>query len=449
MIYRFLKLVVRVSLQVFYKNIVFSGSQKLVNHGPLIVVGNHPNTFMDPLIIASRLKQEVGFLGNASIFVHPMVNAIFNYFNVIPVYRQKDVAPGIKPDNDQTFRDSYTFLEQKKTLMIFPEGNSYHALKLRKIKTGVSRISLGVESKNDFNLGLKILPVGLYYSNPTRFRSKIYINVGDTISVNDFEETYKKDDIAGVQALTTAIRNALDKLTISTVDEEQEALFVQIKRIYKKRLLKNFKQSDSREEEFIITREIAGAIQYFKVTFPEKYAFLKAKIDRCSLLLDQLKAKSSDTIMIQNKARKMLLVFTGVIYSIVGLPWYLFGLIQNYLPYIAPYLVARRLTKEPEYYAPIMMTLGILAFPAYYFLSGFLFERFVSQEAWWTLIYVAFLPLSGYYALHYRQFIAAGISFIKLNSIFNSQSALAKELSKLKKIIFEELDIARLIYLKR
>ena len=102
-------------------------------------------------------------------------------------------------------------MEGNNSLMLFPEGTSYHELKLRKIKTGGARIALSVEKKNNYDLGVRIIPIGLYYSNPSKFRSKIYVNTGGLIDVRDFKETYEKDEVAGVQALTRRIKESLEK----------------------------------------------------------------------------------------------------------------------------------------------------------------------------------------------------------------------------------------------
>ncbi|WP_420583120.1 1-acyl-sn-glycerol-3-phosphate acyltransferase [Reichenbachiella sp.] len=446
MIYNFLKIVVQVALRIFFRKVTIHKSVELPSKGPLIIVGNHPNTFMDPLILATLFKQRVGFLGNASIFVHPIVNAIFAYFRVIPVYRDKDVAPGEKIDNEKTFRDCYKFLEGNNSLMLFPEGTSYHELKLRKIKTGGARIALSVEKKNDFELGVKIIPIGLYYSNPSKFRSKIYVNTGQLIDVRDFKEAYEKDEVVGVQALTRRIKESLESLTITTGDKEQEDLFFKIKRIYKDQLVKRL---DSKEEEFQLTKEIANAIQYFKVSFPNKFETIKTKIDRCSQLLDEFQTTTNRTKPLQSRLKKISILVSGSLYLMAGFPLYVYGLIQNLLPFRAPYWLAKVFTKEVEYYAPIMMSLGIVIFPAYYALSVFIFDLKLSPDPIFLSLYFATLPVSGYYVLHYYNFFRSGLSFLKIHNFINPKKDLLKELEELKISIFEELDQAREIYLKR
>lgn len=254
---------------------------------------------MDPLIIATLFKQQVGFLGNASIFVHGIVNAIFKYFGVIPVYRQQDVAPGVAPDNRKTFSACYTHLEEGNAIMMFPEGTSVHELRLRKIKTGTARIALGVEEQNQFELGVKIIPIGLYYDNPSQFGSKIHVNIGQTISANKFKEVFEKDPALGVQTLTEKIKESLEELTINTEDAEQEELFIKIKRLYNARLIDQFNPKD-KEEEFRYTKEIANAIQYFKVNFPERFSYLKGKIDQCDLLQNDFKTSAMKVPNVNN-----------------------------------------------------------------------------------------------------------------------------------------------------
>ena len=135
MIYRLLRKIITLALFFFFKKIVVSGKENRLHEGPLIIVSNHPNTLMDPLIIASLMKQQVGFLANAGIFANALVASVLRYFHVIPIFRKKDIAPGDKPDNKYSFLKCHEYLDEKGTILIFPEGESYYELKLREIKT--------------------------------------------------------------------------------------------------------------------------------------------------------------------------------------------------------------------------------------------------------------------------------------------------------------------------
>src|SRR6188768_534715 len=109
MIYRAVRRIVKISLSVFFKKIVLTGTENIPTEGPVIIVANHPNTFMDPLIIASISDERIGFVANGGIFINKFLITIFRYFHIIPIFRKKDVAPGEKPDNAATFVKCYEY----------------------------------------------------------------------------------------------------------------------------------------------------------------------------------------------------------------------------------------------------------------------------------------------------------------------------------------------------
>lgn len=445
MIYKALKQIVKLALWIFFSKIIVNKRREMPNHGPLIIVVNHPNTFMDPLIVASLFKQQVGFLGNASIFINSIVNSVFRYFNVIPVYRQKDVGSNEPIDNENSFSACTEYLSGGNALMIFPEGSSYHELKLRKIKTGTARIALSTEEQKGFKLGLKILPIGLYYSNPSRFRSKIHINIDQAFEVSEFKEIYKQDKIRAVQELTEKIRKVLDENVITTGDDEQEDLFRKIKRVYKNRL----QQKTGAPEEFQLTKEMIKAIEYFRVSNEAFFLRIKNQVDKYIQLLEEARLSGAGQEKVLNRSEKIVFSFSGLLYLILGSPIFLFGVIQNYFPYKIPYWTARKITAELEYQAPIMLTVGIVVFPVLYTMLGYAFYVFASKDIFIISLYVILLPLSGFYSIHYLDFVDRMLDFIKLNSFFRKNNEKISELKALKNDLTSLLDEALETYLKR
>src|ERR1043165_3305202 len=90
MIYTTIKGIVKISLSIFFKKIVITGRENIPAQGPMIIVANHPNTFIDPLIIASITRQRIGFVATAGIFSNKLLVAVLRYFHVIPIFRKKD-----------------------------------------------------------------------------------------------------------------------------------------------------------------------------------------------------------------------------------------------------------------------------------------------------------------------------------------------------------------------
>ncbi len=48
---------------------------------------NHPNSFLDAIIIGAHFKRPVHFLARGDVFKHPLSKAILIRLKVIPIYR--------------------------------------------------------------------------------------------------------------------------------------------------------------------------------------------------------------------------------------------------------------------------------------------------------------------------------------------------------------------------
>src|SRR5205085_1767241 len=114
-------------------------------------------------------------------------------------------------NNDEVFSKCFEHLKNKGAILIFPEGVSLTNRQLKKIKTGTARIAFGAEAGNDFNLGVKIISIGLNYSDPHSFHSDLFINIDESINVADYETHYREDAFTAANKLTDEIRARLEK----------------------------------------------------------------------------------------------------------------------------------------------------------------------------------------------------------------------------------------------
>ncbi|MBX2842375.1 MAG: lysophospholipid acyltransferase family protein [Flammeovirgaceae bacterium] len=436
MIYAFLKLIVKIALRIFFKEISINNKQFIPKKGPVIVVANHPNTFMDPMLIAAILPQQVHFLANATVFGRSKLQHwVFNkILHMIPVFRKQDVKPGIKPNNKAVFSKCFEFLAEKGTLLIFPEGTSYLERRLREIKTGTARIALGAEKENDFDLDLKILGIGLNYSDGRRFRSKVILNIDEPISVASYKEEYLEDEYSTVKKLTEEIRQRLEKHLILTRNEEEDKLVYAIEKIFKFTILEGADIS-KKEQDFVVNKEITNAINYFEEKNPGRLDTIKLNIEKYFIDIERLKL--NDEVFTQKNLSGSIFLkgLKALLYLVFGLPFYLFGLINNYLPYIIPSKAANKITKDVEYLAPIMMVIGIFTYTFFYTLQIY-FCHHLFQSVWVTFIYGISLPVSGFFVIHYWNFLIHSRKNLRLLTIFNKRKDIICNLVEQRKSLF-------------
>ncbi|MDJ1483272.1 lysophospholipid acyltransferase family protein [Cytophagaceae bacterium YF14B1] len=395
--YFLLKLIARLALRVFFRKIHVQGLTEIPVNGPLLVAANHPNTFMDPILIAVYLKQDIYFLANGSIFKNPVVAWFLKKLHMIPIYRKKDVGAGEKVNNSATFSKCFEFLRKKGTLLIFPEGTSEHERRLRPLKTGTARIALGAEASANFELGVKILPVGLTYTDPKHFQSEVFVHFATPIDVQSYKEHYQQDEFATVDALTEDLRQRLEHHTITTSNEEHDLLVHNIEKLYKNRLIDELEISDDpSKENFLITKGIAEAVTYYETNQPQRFLAIRQKIQEYVNLLNKL-SLDEETITRENQLVHRL---TRGIFLVLGFPIYLYGLIFNYLPYILPSKIAGWISKDVTYRAPLMMITGIITFTGFYIAEIYYFYQRIPL-LWPTILFALSLPVSGFICWYY------------------------------------------------
>ncbi|WP_020529208.1 lysophospholipid acyltransferase family protein [Flexithrix dorotheae] len=436
MIYALLKLIVKIALRIFFKEISVNNKHFMPRKGPVIVVANHPNTFMDPMLIASILPKQVHFLANATVFGRSKLQHwIFNkVLHMIPVYRKQDVKPGIKPDNKAVFAKCFEFLASEGTLLIFPEGTSYLERKLREIKTGTARIALGAEKENDFKLDLKILGIGLNYSDGRRFRSKVTLNIDEPIELSKYKNEYQGDEYSAVKKLTEEIRARLEKHLILTRNEEEDKLVLAIEKIFKSTLLEGAEVS-KKERDFVVNKEVIKAINYFEEKNPGRLETIKLNIEKYFNDIERLKL-NDEVFTKKNLSGSIFLKgLSALFYLILGFPVYVYGLINNYLPYIIPSQVAGKITRDVEYLAPIMMVTGIFTFSLFYSLQIYFFYQLFSV-LWLTVLYGVSLPLSGFFVMHYWNFMMHSGKNLRLLTLFRKRKDIIFNLVAQRKALF-------------
>ena len=449
LIYKFLQVLLSISVRSYFKSITVKKSSVIPDEGPMLIVANHPSTFTDPIVIGLQMKQKIYFLAKAEVFKSGFAKWLLPKFNMIPLHRKQD-DPTQMHKNEETFDKCFEHLAKKGTIMIFPEGVSLTQRKLEKIKTGAARIALGAEAANDYKLGVKILTVGLNYSNPHKFQSHLFINMDKPIEVLDFAEKHKQDSFKAAQELTDLIRQKLEHQIIMIEDAETDNLIKNIETIYKSKLIEStvdetIKSLPEKEQDFAMTKRIVDAVNYFKVNQPERVKRISKMADDYFTSLDRLHLNDHLLKNFSKSGSVFVRAVGAFLYLTIGFPFWVFGVINNYLPYKLPYYIARAISKKRDWHGALFITSGVFTFIIFYSLQLYLVQRFFHYEyaGWLTLAYFIFLPLSGFFAFaYYRRFTTIRGNW-KVFNLFMKRATLISQLITTRKNIEEEFEKAR------
>jgi 1-acyl-sn-glycerol-3-phosphate acyltransferase len=186
--------------------------------GPVLLVGNHPNSLLDPAFVAWAAARPVRFLAKAPLFTDLRVGWLVRGAGSLPVYRRQDDASQMGR-NEDTFRAVHDALGSGSAVAIFPEGVSHSEPGLVPLKTGAARIALGGAAL--IGSAFPIVPIGLVFREKERFRSAAHVRVGAPIAWDDLAGKGERDADA-VRALTERIERGIRAVTVNLAKWEDD-----------------------------------------------------------------------------------------------------------------------------------------------------------------------------------------------------------------------------------
>ncbi|KAH8827842.1 glycerol-3-phosphate O-acyltransferase [Flagelloscypha sp. PMI_526] len=146
-------------------------------------------------------------------------------YKIVPVIDQADM-----------YKNVYQCLQEGGSFGIFPEGGSHDRTDLLPLKAGVAIMALGAMANNP-NCKVRIVPVGLSYFHPHRFRSRAVIEFGKAFDVppelvEKFKEGGPQKREAVAKFLDT-IYESLKTVTVRAPDYDTLMLIQAARRLYK------------------------------------------------------------------------------------------------------------------------------------------------------------------------------------------------------------------------
>jgi 1-acyl-sn-glycerol-3-phosphate acyltransferase len=375
---------------VFYRKVIVLGRENINPDDHLIFAPNHQNALMDALAVLFTLKGQPVFLARADIFKKKFIASLLYFIKILPVFRIRDGFSSLK-SNEEIFTKTIDVLKNKNGLVILPEGDHAGFRRLRQLKKGICRIAFQSDEATNFNLKIKIIPVGLEFTHYSRWRQVLTVVYGKPIEVSDYFELYKTNPEIALNELRTKLSNEMKGLMVHIESEEDYEAIDEL------RSMINGKYSDNiKETKLSRDRQLIQKLNYLKIADEEKYRKI------CSLTLNVKKKTKEfdvDYRLLGKKKHPLGWLIAGLLGLIAGFPLYVYGNIFNLTFLEIPNLKIRKI-KDPQFHSSmkygISLGLAFVILPISFILSFFIFS------SWWIGLLIFFtLPLSGLFAWNY------------------------------------------------
>ena len=385
--------------RLYYRRLLVKFPEKIPENSPVIFALNHQNALMDALSIVYTMEGQVVFLARADIFKKKFTAALLYFLKILPAYRIRDGFHSVD-QNKEVFKEVFRVIENKRPVALFPEGSHLGQRRLRPLKKGVARMALQAYEFLGATKEVYVVPIGLYYSNYYHAGSDLLVVCGDPIPASDYHEQYLMNQPVALGLLTDELARGLNNVVINIDTEEHYQTIHDAIEIYCPDELKQKHLKPTLWNIFSIKKELAGKICADINAKEDQITDLHSDLERYNRQLNDLNIRDGQVSrQVCNPAVFML----KCCLSLLLLPFHLFGMILNYLPYRLPVYLSRNV-KDPHFISSVRFVYGLLFFFFWYLLllviSLILFNHLYISAAFYLSV-----PVAGLFAFYHYKYL--------------------------------------------
>lgn len=418
-------------MDTFYKRISIKNRKNIPDKSPAILAVNHPNAFMDPAMLAYICyPPKLYFLARGDVFKPGIASTVFEGLGIAPIFRIQDGGREGLKKNDETYQRVFKMLSQNKKVIIFAEGLCIQERRLRSLKKGVPRMVFNAMEKIN-RPDFVVIPVGVNYTNPKKFRSHLFFNVGEPISVSDFMEDYRREPARTMNNFLKTLEPKMKELIVHIDNPENDKLVGWLEELFLRGLCKqqhlNYKDLD---HELKVSQQITAIVNKADVENKETLEMLKAK---CENYIDELeKFKVRDWLIDPANASKVNW-FNFVLRKIVLVvfaPFWIRGIIGNYPAYKLSQKIVDKKIESVEFHSSFNLAIGTILMWIYYWIQFFIVKGITGNVGMGFLaMLISFI--TGKFVLYYYPFLKKAMGMFRVLTHSQRVEELKKQRSEI------------------
>lgn len=377
-----------IALRLFFRRIETVNADTVPTGTGVIFVMNHPNGLVDPALVFVALPRKISFLAKSTLFRMPVISFLLKTVEALPLYRRIDAGEDVSK-NQKTFELCRELLQKGGSIALFPEGVSHNSPKLLPAKTGAARIALGAVSVGE-PIDLFIVPVGLYYTSKTTFRSEALLHFGEPFHV----EPIQLDDSGQppketVKELTQRIENSLRDVTLNA-ETEAELHTAKIA----EQIFATAAENENLGEKLDFLKSYIAERKFNNAEFEGRLRGYDRKLDDFGLQPEHLSLANLSRGFVVKQAfiQTWVLIFL--------LPLAVIGAVLHFPAYQLCKLFAHLFTRhgEDDIESTVKVLAGMLFVPLTWLMAAFVLYFLAGWEV--ALVSIPFSFLCGYIALY-------------------------------------------------
>lgn len=190
----------------------------LQKHGPLLIASNHPNSFLDAVILTTLFRSPVYSLARGDAFAGKVITKILTSLYMLPVYRVSEGVENLEY-NYTTFKACQNIFKKNGIILIFSEGRCINEWHLRPLKKGTARLALATWQQG---IPLQVVPLGINYSSFRKFGKTVFLNFGDIITKEQINPDFS--DGLAINQFNESLKQQLQKLVFEIDKNDKEKI---------------------------------------------------------------------------------------------------------------------------------------------------------------------------------------------------------------------------------
>ena len=346
--------------------------------GPLLIIANHPNGLLDPVLVVTTSERTPRFLAKSPLFTMPFVGWFVRGSGAIPVYRRQDAGVDVAK-NREMFAAVDEALDAGDCVCLFPEGTTHSSGHLEPLKTGAARIVMAAEARG---LAVAIVPVGLNLDRKAEMRSTATVSYGRPFFADDVAH-----DVADrVDALTALMRDRLRDVMVEASPLGEHELVRRIDRIYSA----FHRLAPGADAKLTRRRAIASGLQALRERDPRRFDEIVDEVGRYDRRLRRFGLLEQTVGADVSRATALRFAAREVVLFVALMPVVLVGAAAFAVPYRVIDLAVRRLGTHLEEEATYKVIGGLVIHTAWMGLVALLTGS--RWGAGWGWLAVAALP---------------------------------------------------------